>query len=90
MENFNTLAIEFVVGDNAKQMMIYTLLVAEQSSALNSLVNGLMTEAQDKVFIWKDLDEQTFALFVGFFYPGGYTLRVVEYQTTRSGIVHTS
>lgn len=78
--------IKFVVGHNAKEMMIHTVLVAEQSLALNSLVNGLMKGAQEGV-IWKDVDEQTFALFAEFVYTGEYTLLVVEDHATGSGIV---
>lgn len=44
-----------------------------------------MKEAQDKVVIWKDVDEQTLALFAEFVYTGGYTLPVVEDQATGSG-----
>ena len=55
-------------------MILHTVLVAEQSLALNSMVNGPMKEAQDKVVIWKDVDEQIFALFAEFVYTGEYTL----------------
>lgn len=47
-------------------MTIHTVLVAEQSLALDSMVNGSMKEAQDKVVIWKEVDIQTFALFSEF------------------------
>lgn len=36
---FNSPVIKFVAGNNEKEMMIHTVLVAEQSLALNSLVN---------------------------------------------------
>lgn len=68
-------------------MMIHTVLVAEQSLALNSLINGPMKEAQEKEVIWKDVNEQTFALFAEFVYTGGYTLSVVEDHATGAGIV---
>lgn len=54
--------------------MLHAVLVAEQSLALDSMVNGPMKEAQDKVVIWKDVDEQIFALFAEFVYTGEYTL----------------
>lgn len=66
--------IKFVVGIFGKEMMLHTVLVAEQSLALDSMVNGPMKEAQEKVVIWKDVDEQTFALFAEFVYTGEYTL----------------
>lgn len=78
--------IKFAVGNNEKEIMIHTVLVAEQSLVLNSLVNGLMKEAQDKLVIWKDVDEQTFALFAEFVYTGGYTLPALKDQATGCGI----
>ena len=44
---FNTPVIKFVVGKEEKEMMMHTVLVAEQSRALRSLVNGPMKEAQN-------------------------------------------
>lgn len=79
--------IRFVVGQNAKEMVMHSVLVAEQSLALNSLINGLMKEAQEKGLIWRDVDEQTFALFAEFVYSGGYTLPVVEDHATVSCFV---
>ncbi len=66
--------IKFVVGIFGREMILHTVLVAEQSLALDSMVNGPMKEAQDKVVIWKDVDEQIFALFAEFVYTGEYTL----------------
>lgn len=77
--------IKFVVGIFGNEMILHTVLVAEQSSALDSMVNGPMKEAQDKVVIWKDVDEQTFALFAEFVYTGEYTLPDgIEDQVHRS------
>lgn len=76
--------IKFVVGIFEKEMMLHAILVAEQSLVLDSMVNGGMKEARDKVVVWKDVDEQTFALFAEFVYTGEYTLpraaEGVEYQ----------
>ena len=82
---FNTPVIKFVVGKEEKEMMMHTVLVAEQSRALRSLVNGPMKEAQNNTVIWKDVNEQTFALFAEFVYTGGYTLPTIgENQATES------
>lgn len=66
--------IKYVVRIFGKEMMLHAILVGEQSLPLDSMVNGPMKEAQDKVVIWKDVDEQTFALFVEFVYRGEFTL----------------
>lgn len=79
--------IKFVVGKEEKEMMMHTVLVAEQSRALRSLVNGPMKEAQNNTVIWKDINEQTFALFAEFVYTGRYTLPIMEEnQVTGSGV----
>lgn len=84
---FNTPVIKFVVGKQEKEMMMHTILVAEQSRALKSLVNGPMKEAQNNTVIWKDINEQTFALFAEFVYTGRYTLPIMEEnQVTGSGV----
>lgn len=84
---FNTPVIKFVVGKEEKEMMMHTVLVAEQSRALRSLVNGPMKEAQNNTVIWKDINEQTFALFAEFVYTGRYTLPIMEeIQVTGSGV----
>jgi len=41
-------------------MMIYTFLAAEYSSALRTLVNRSMKEAQARTVNWEDVDEETF------------------------------
>lgn len=64
---------KFAVGIFGKQMLLHTVLVAEQSLALDSMVNGPMKGAQNKVVNWNDVDEQTFALFAEFVYTGEYT-----------------
>lgn len=53
-------------------MTIHTLLAAEQSSALHTLVSGSMKEAQTGTVNWEDLDEETFARWAQFVYTGDY------------------
>ena len=55
-------------------MTIYTILVAEQSSALRALVSGSMKEAQARTVNWEDVDEETFARWAQFVYTGDYPL----------------
>lgn len=66
--------------------MIHTVLVAEQSWAFKRLLKESMEEGQNRVVIWKDIDEQTFALFAEFVYTGGYTPPDGEIKATGSGI----
>lgn len=63
---------QFSVGAKQIPMMIHTALVAEQSPALASLVNGFMQEATSGTVIWEDVDEETFARFARFVYTGDY------------------
>ncbi|MCJ1238868.1 hypothetical protein MMC14_006859 [Varicellaria rhodocarpa] len=54
--------------------MIHTTLVAEQSAALQSLVNGAMKEAQDGRAEWEDVAVESFIHFAEYVYTGDYTL----------------
>lgn len=62
----------FLVGAEQIPMMIHTALVAEQSPALESLVNGSMQEATSGTVIWEDVAEDTFGRFAQFAYAGDY------------------
>lgn len=62
----------FLVGAEQIPMMIHTVLVAEQSPALESLVNGSMQEATSGAVIWEDVEEDTFGRFAQFVYAGDY------------------
>lgn len=62
----------FLVGVEQIPMMIHTALVAEQSPALESLVNGSMQEATSGTVIWEDVEEDTFGRFAQFVYAGDY------------------
>lgn len=53
-------------------MMIHTALVAEQSPALESMVNGSMQEATSGTVIWEDVAKDTFGRFAQFVYAGDY------------------
>lgn len=58
----------------AKEYKIHSELLASMSPTLNVLVNGSMTEAQERRVVW-DVDEQTLAFFCEFAYTGNYRLR---------------
>lgn len=62
----------FLVGVEQIPMMIHTALVAEQSPALETLVNGSMQEATSGTVIWEDVEEDTFGRFAQFVYAGDY------------------
>lgn len=53
-------------------MTIHTVLVAEQSPALSTLVNGIMEGVQTGTAIWEEVDEETFARWAQFAYTRDY------------------
>lgn len=63
---------KFLVGEKHIPMIIHTALVAEQSPALESLVNGSMQEATSGTVIWEDVEEETFGRFAQFVYTWDY------------------
>ena len=63
---------KFLVGPDRKEFTIHSALVADQSEALNVLVNGGMKEAIEHCAIWQELDEETFLRFCQFAYTGSY------------------
>ena len=69
-------------------MMIHTALVAAQSAALQSLVNGSMKEAQTGSVQWEGVDMETFTAFAEYIYTGEYTpLSHVEAETPQEAWV---
>ena len=71
-------------------MTIHTVLVAEQSPALKTLVSGFMEEAQTGTATWEEMDEDTFARWAQFVYTGDYSpashSMVAEPETVASNI----
>lgn len=63
---------EFVVGHEKHSFKIHSSAVAEQSDALNNLINGTMIEAQVGRVVWEDLSVKTFVRFIQFAYLGDY------------------
>lgn len=64
--------IEFRVGVEKRKFMMHSAVVAVQSPALNTLVNGNFSEAQTNVVEWPEVDEETFACFWQYAYTGDY------------------
>lgn len=62
----------FLVGEKHTRIMLHTDLVAAQSSALNTLVNGPMEEADTRAVKWDDINEETFAMLAQYMYTGEY------------------
>ena len=71
---FRSKQFVFVIGDETKtEYTVHRDLIAKQSKALNSLVNGEMQETLDGRATFEDLDDNTFVRFCQFAYTGDYT-----------------
>jgi hypothetical protein len=62
----------FLVGEKHTRIMLHTDLVAAQSSALNTLVNGPTEEADTRAVKWDNINEETFAMLAQYMYTGEY------------------
>jgi hypothetical protein len=62
----------FSVGLHKREFTIHSAVVAHQSTALSSLVNGEMKEARDFHVTWESVDEETFIHFSQYTYTGDY------------------
>jgi hypothetical protein len=62
----------FSVGPQEREFTIHSALVAEQSDALERLVNGNMKEACDQHVLWNSVEEDIFIKFSQFAYTGNY------------------
>ena len=65
---------EVTVGREKKPIHVHTEAIAQQSGALNALINGHMMEAQTKSATLEDVDEETFVRFCQFAYTGDYAV----------------
>ena len=71
---FRSKQFVFVIGNETKtEYTVHRDLIAKQSKALNSLVNGEMQETLDGRATFEDLDDNTFVRFCQFAYTGDYT-----------------
>ncbi|KAK0645424.1 hypothetical protein B0T16DRAFT_492583 [Cercophora newfieldiana] len=62
----------FTVGPQKREFTIHPALVANQSLALERLVNGNFKEAQECHSELESVDEETFIYFIQFAYTGSY------------------
>ncbi|MBE3041962.1 BTB/POZ domain-containing protein [Candidatus Bathyarchaeota archaeon] len=62
----------FVVGTSKRKFSIHSAIVAHQSRALSTLVNGDFKEAVYRCVEWDDIDEHTFHSFWQYAYSGDY------------------
>lgn len=60
------------MGHEKTTFRIHSSAIAEQSDALNNLINGAMIEAQVGRVVWDDLSVNTFIRFIQFAYLGDY------------------
>lgn len=63
-------------------MKVHSVLVAQQSSALKSLVNEAMQEARTGIAVWEDVDEETFARFARYMNSEDYAISVSPQGTS--------
>ncbi|OCK90540.1 uncharacterized protein K441DRAFT_707608 [Cenococcum geophilum 1.58] len=74
----------FFVGEDKKPIVVHAAAIADQSPALNVLINGQMTEAQTGSAIFNDVLEEDFIRFCQFAYTGDYTppMCIIEDETS--------
>lgn len=80
----------FLVEKHQQPMAIHTVLVAEQSPALSTLVGGFMEEAQTGTAIWEEVDKDTFARWAQFVYTGDYPPRSCNIVTKPSTVANAA
>ena len=76
---------EFIVGPTRKVFKVHTAAIAQQSKALDTLMNGRMSEALAHSATLPDLDADTFVRFCQFAYTGDYDEPAFEiFEPTRN------
>ncbi|OCL02376.1 hypothetical protein AOQ84DRAFT_434418 [Glonium stellatum] len=76
----------FFVGKGKKPIVLHAAAIAEQSPALNTLINGGMAEAKTKSVNFDDVLEEDFIRFCQFAYMGDYTTPPCIIEENTSGI----
>ncbi|KAI0157351.1 hypothetical protein GGR57DRAFT_510922 [Xylariaceae sp. FL1272] len=64
----------FHVGPNAQRFTIHSLAFSRLSQPLNTLINGDMREARERVAVWDDMEPAIFALLAEYAYEGQLSL----------------
>jgi hypothetical protein len=62
------------VGPNEVEISVHEEAIANQSTALSTLMRGDMSESKAGVAAWKDVGEDTFIRFTQFAYTGDYSV----------------
>jgi len=62
----------FFVGEKKRPIVVHAAAIAEQSQALNTLINGRMKEAQTRSVDFGDVLEEDFIRLCQFAYTGDY------------------
>jgi hypothetical protein len=70
---FSSKQFVFFVGENQAAITVHGAVIAKQSKALDTLINGSMAEASDGKANFDDVQEDTFVRFCQFAYTGNYT-----------------
>ncbi len=75
----------FTVGPERREFSIHSALVARQSRALDTLVNGCFAEARNRHAVLESVEEEIFSLFTQYAYTGNYDpLTTAVWSETRS------
>lgn len=65
---------KFIVGADEVPIVVHETAFADQSSALPTLMRGMMSESLAGEAKWKDVDIGTFIRFAQFAYTGDYSI----------------
>ncbi|RYO89826.1 hypothetical protein DL766_005142 [Monosporascus sp. MC13-8B] len=71
----------FLVGPERKEFVVHSLPFSRLSRALDTLINGEMSEACEGTAVWDDMDPDTFVRFSEFAHSGDYTTPKIELRT---------
>jgi hypothetical protein len=67
-------SFKFLVGPDEVPIVVHEKAIANQSTALSTLMRGKMSEGTAGAATWKDVDEETFLRFSQFAYTGDYSV----------------
>ncbi|KFY87882.1 hypothetical protein V498_06982 [Pseudogymnoascus sp. VKM F-4517 (FW-2822)] len=82
---FTSPQFTFSIGENNVKVTVNAAAIAQQSQALDALINGSMKEAQTGIVTFKDVHEDTFIRVCQFAYTGDYETPVFI-QRPESGL----
>jgi hypothetical protein len=70
---FNSHLFTFLVGEAAEPVVVHAAAIAEQSNALDKLINGGMAESRGRSARISDVSKKDFVRFCQFAYSGDYS-----------------